>query len=405
MNTSSEPPSATPEFHVLVAAAGQGKRLGGTTPKQYIEIHGKTLLHHTLENILHWPGLKSCHVIINPEHKDLYEKSVTGLDLPPFIAGGKERKNSINNGLKSIPNVKNDDLILIHDAARPFTKWGDVKNLLYALQSSPCGASLACPVSDTLRKAGQDAIAGDVIKRDKLWALQTPQGFRFKDLKKAHQDSDSLSATDDTVLVSKLGIPVKLVRGSCYNIKITTKEDMILAKALLSHQAQAETYTGLGFDVHRFETEKNTGRPLKLCGIALDYPYALAGHSDADVALHALTDAILGTLGAGDIGQHFPPSDPQFENMDSAVFLEKTMNMLLARQGRLVNIDLTLICEHPKIGPYRTQMIECISGITGLESARINIKATTTEKLGFTGRGEGIAAQALVTITLPKASP
>ncbi|MCB1532349.1 MAG: bifunctional 2-C-methyl-D-erythritol 4-phosphate cytidylyltransferase/2-C-methyl-D-erythritol 2,4-cyclodiphosphate synthase [Alphaproteobacteria bacterium] len=383
-------------FHVIVAAAGRGSRFGGDTPKQYCSFGGKTLLRHTLDNILSWPGVLSLRVIIDPEYADSYQKSVSGLDLPDYITGGSERNISINNALNSISNVKDEDIIFIHDAARPFTKAADITALLNALQDNRA-ATLATPVSDTLRKSSADK-AGDIVDRNGLWALQTPQAFRFGDLKKAHEAAENKPYTDDTSLVSALGIEVALVEGARSNIKITTQDDWDMAEALLNQNTRIAT--GTGFDVHAFE-DASSGKPLMLCGIAVEHERALVGHSDADVGLHAITDALLGAIGAGDIGTHFPPSDPTFKDMDSAIFLEKTMNMIAEKGGAVHNIDLTLICEAPKIGPYRDKMLARVAAITGLDQARINIKATTTEKLGFTGRGEGIAAQSIATVQLP----
>jgi 2-C-methyl-D-erythritol 4-phosphate cytidylyltransferase / 2-C-methyl-D-erythritol 2,4-cyclodiphosphate synthase len=377
------------EFHVIVAAAGQGSRMGAYLPKQYIKIAGKTLLAHTLQNIMSWQGVCSVQVVIDPEHADLYHEAVSGLGLPPPITGGKQRKNSINNALNNVSHLKNEDIVLVHDAARPFTRPEDVQNLLSALDTHRA-ASLASPVSDTLRRDQQ------VIDRTGLWALQTPQAFHYGDLKQAHA-SESDAHTDDTSLLSAMGINVKIVPGSRTNFKITETEDLVMAEALLNRNT--ETRTGFGYDVHAFE-KAPTRRKLMLCGVAIPHQVSLEGHSDADVGLHALTDAILGAIGAGDIGHHFPPSDMQFKNMDSAVFLEKSVDMLADKGGTILNLDVTLICEAPKIGPHRDAMVARIAQIARIDASRVNVKATTTEKLGFTGRGEGIAAQAVATVRL-----
>ena len=385
------------KFHLIIAAAGTGTRFGSDTPKQYQKHNGKTLLRHTIDNLLSWPKLQSLRVIIDPEHAELYQKSITGLDLPPYIAGGKERKDSINNALKDISNLKNEEIILIHDAARPFTKYRDIEKLLLALETYDA-ATLACPVSDTLRKADNNG-AGPIVERSGLWALQTPQAFRFGDLRKAHeQAAPDAQHTDDTSLITEIGLSVALLEGSRSNIKITTAEDWTMAQALFDQGTY--TATGQGFDVHAFE-QTPSGKPLMLCGIDIPYAKALTGHSDADVGLHALTDALLGAIGEGDIGQHFPPSDPTFKDMDSAIFLEKAVEMIKNRGGEILNCDVTLICEEPKIGPHRDKMRARIAEITGLLPVRINVKATTTEKLGFTGRKEGIAAQAIANVKLP----
>jgi 2-C-methyl-D-erythritol 4-phosphate cytidylyltransferase/2-C-methyl-D-erythritol 2,4-cyclodiphosphate synthase len=387
-------------FHVIVAAAGRGTRFGGETPKQYQKIGQKTVLRHTLESIISWNGLSSVRVIIDPEHSDLYQDSVIGLDLPEPIHGGKERNNSINNALNKLSHLKNEDIILVHDAARPCASNADVAKLLAALTGDHRAATLGVAVSDTLRHAeAQDA--GPIVNREGLWALQTPQAFFYGDLVKAHaQAKPGQAYTDDTALVSEAGIAVKIVPGSRANIKITTPEDLRIAEALLLSPA-FETRTGFGYDVHAFETVANTGRRLMLGGLHIPHPYALAGHSDADVALHALTDALLGALGEGDIGLHFPPSDSRYKDMDSAHFLKSAAEMLARRDGSILNLDLTIICEMPKITPHREAMQRRIADIAGIDISRINVKATTTEKLGFTGRGEGIAAQAVATIKMP----
>ena len=379
-------------FHVLIAAAGQGLRLGTALPKQYVKINGRAVLRHTVENILRWPGILSMHVIINPEHMDLYQEAVTGLPLPPPLVGGKTRKQSIYNALKNISQVKNDEIILVHDAARPLIAWDHTQKLLNTMTPGHA-ASLARPVTDTLRREDE------TINRNGLWALQTPQAFYFADLKSAHENaSPEQDFTDDTSLVATAGIPVKLVEGSPTNIKITTQDDLLMAQALLS--VNLETRTGMGFDVHAFD-KSGSKKPLKLCGVTIPHNHPLAGHSDADVGLHALTDALLGTIGAGDIGTHFPPSDQKYKDMDSSIFLSKAVELITAQGGIILHMDLTLICEMPKIGPHAAAMKSRISEITNIDPSRISIKATTTEKLGFTGRGEGIAAQAVATVKLP----
>lgn len=383
-----------PPYHVIVVAAGSGTRLSTNTPKQYIEIGGKTILRHTLENILAWPSLNSAQVVINPDHRELYKKATDGLSLKPYAMGGATRKDSVYNALKSRSDIEDDDMILIHDAARPFVAWHDVRTLLHSLLKTRA-ATLATPCQDTLRRAADNYVAHEIVDRDKLYQLQTPQGFRFCDLRKAHEQQ-SRDVTDDTALVTALGIDVKLVTGSRNNFKITTTDDLAMAQTLLE---QYETRTGMGFDVHAFSIQKE--KPLIISGIKIDFDKSLEGHSDADVALHAITDAVLGAIGAGDIGQHFPPSDPQFKDQDSAIFLKAAHDMVLQKHGTIQNIDLTIICEAPKIGPYREAMRTRIAEILDIAESRINIKATTTEKLGFTGRKEGIAAQAVASVKLP----
>ena len=380
----------TTHFHALIPASGTGQRLGGDTPKQYQTLHGKAILRHTLETFLSHPECRSCTLIINPDHQDLYNAATQGLNLRPPVHGGAERNISIYNALKGILDIKPQGKILIHDAVRPFIRHEHISAVAQALDTHQA-VSLAEPISDTLRHDN-----GDIIDRAPLSALQTPQGFHFETIKTAHEKGKSLTVTDDTALVGAMGIPVHLIQGSKTNFKITTPEDMTIANALMNQNLNAQTRTGMGFDVHAFET----GRPLILGGIQIPHDKGLAGHSDADVALHALTDALLGAIGEGDIGRHFPPSDDSFKNMDSSIFLTKTMAMLGRKNARITNIDLTIICEEPKITPHEPKMRRRIAEITKIDQARINIKATTTERLGFTGRGEGIAAQAIATIEM-----
>lgn len=383
---------STADFYVLIVAAGEGSRFGGFVPKQYCEIHGKPVLRHTVENFLRLIPAEHIHIVINPDHEDLYQRAVAGLDLPEYVVGGDQRKNSVYKGLQSFLHLKYEDKILIHDAARPFTDPKDILKLVQCLGAKQA-ASLAVPVTDTIRyKNGQE------VSRENLWALQTPQGFHYGVLKTAHEKfCEEGNYTDDTKLLENMGVEVEIVQGSGQNIKITHKEDLELAEGFLKKQM----HVGLGYDVHSFC--QNRGGPLLLCGVKIPYERRLSGHSDADAGLHAVTDALLGAIGAGDIGEHFPPSDPVYKDQDSAVFLKKALDMMRAKGGALVNIDVTLICEEPKLGPYKLQMASRLAAIAAIVPENVNVKATTTEKLGFTGRKEGIAAQAIVTVELPHA--
>lgn len=389
--TDSDSADDIPEFHVLIAAGGHGTRMNSEIPKQYLPLYGMPVLRRTVMAFLGIDNLKSLSIIIDPDHKKACQDALSGLNITSLIDGGNSRKDSVFNGLKALPHLKDDDIVLVHDSARPLVKKTDILALLVALKHCDA-ASLCTAVSETLCREEPS----EYIDRTGLYALQTPQGFRYGTLLKAHQKAEDQNYTDDTGLVSALGLPVKLVTGHKSNIKITTQDDMDTAKAFLN---TGETRSGSGFDVHAFD--KNTAGPVRLCGLDIPHDHALAGHSDADVGLHALTDALLGALGAGDIGQHFPPTDPANKNMDSAVFLQKAVDLVHEADGRIINLDLTLICEKPKIGPHMEAMKERISEITGLDKNRVSVKATTTERLGFTGRGEGIAAQALANIMVP----
>lgn len=378
-------------FYALIPAAGSGLRLGGTVPKQYQKIADKTILRHTLDLFLSMSGLQEVRVIIDPAHRALYDDAVQGLSLPPPISGGKDRKESIFNGLKSYSRLKENDTILIHDAARPLVPRARIAALAAAAAEKKA-ATLALPVADTQKYAH-----GSYIDRKDLWTIQTPQGFHYGVIRDAHEKShgDLVHYTDDTAIVAARGISVTLITGAQENFKITTEEDFMLAQRLMT--PQRETRTGSGYDVHAFEP----GDKVRLCGIDIPHNKSLKGHSDADAALHALTDAVLGTIGAGDIGTYFPPSDSQWKGTDSSVFLRKALELVHAKGGKLINIDLTLICEEPKIGPFREAMQNRLSSLCGLTADRIGLKATTNEKLGFIGRGEGIAAQALACVSFP----
>ena len=383
-------------FSVIIVAAGEGQRFGGTTPKQFLPLAGKCPLSRSVETFAKIETCTRITVVISPVHRTLFSEILSQLPASvTLVDGGPSRRDSVHNGLLALkPYLSADDLVLIHDAARPLVSPSDIQKLHGAL-SDHQAASLAKPVADTLCTS-----EGAAIDRTNLWALQTPQGFHFGPLLKAHE-LHSGHFTDDTGLLRESGIPVHFVIADHPNFKITTPEDFIMAEHLLKN-ASSETRIGSGYDVHAFDTDTNVST-IRLCGLDIPFSRKLAGHSDADVALHALTDAILGAIGEGDIGLHFPPSDMTYKNMDSALFLKRAIKLMESRGGNLINADLTLICEAPKIGPHRDAMRARVAEICEVSAGRINIKATTTEKLGFTGRGEGIAAQANVSITLPKA--
>ena len=379
-------------FSVLIVAGGSGTRLGGGTPKQYQKIGKEIILNHVVKSFLSCKGLKEIRLVCDPNHVKWYHDTLHDFKLPSAAPCGKDRKNSVYNGLKSFSNLKNEEIILIHDAARPFISAEDIYTLVKAVHNSGA-ATLAVPVSDTLLR--QD----ETVDRKDMWAVQTPQGFTYGLIRKAHENfKDRDDFTDDASLVRALGHKVEIIPGKRENFKITTADDLEMAEKLIN-SACFEVRTGLGFDVHAFDSEKSG--PIRLGGVDIPFDKALSGHSDADVGLHAITDALLGSIAAGDIGQHFPPSDPQWRGADSAVFLKHAMDLVRTQHGSITLIDLTFMCEAPKIGPVRQQMQETIAALTGLSPTRISIKATTTERLGFTGRGEGIAAQALVTVQFP----
>ncbi len=383
---------ALPPFHLLIPAAGKASRMGLDIPKPYLKINGRAILRHTIDKFLGYDTLKSIAVMVNEEHIDLYHEAVQGLDMCQFVIGAKSRKLSVYNGLKYLSDSKPEDVVLIHDAARPLVQCADIDDLLEVMKQSEA-ATLATPISDSLIKDNQP------IDRDNMWAIQTPQACKFGVLKAAHEQfKDDDSFTDDAGVIRAAGHKVEVISSSRQNIKITTQGDLEMAKTMMSKAI--ETRTASGYDVHAFEAEPSN-RKLMMGGVEIDYPLALAGHSDADVVLHAITDALLGSINEGDIGTHFPPSDPQWKDVDSALFLKEVTHLIAQRGGVVQFIDVTIMAEAPKIGPYRTAMQQRITDIAGLSPARVSIKATTTEKLGFTGRKEGIACQALATVQLP----
>jgi 2-C-methyl-D-erythritol 4-phosphate cytidylyltransferase/2-C-methyl-D-erythritol 2,4-cyclodiphosphate synthase len=381
-----------PRFHVLIPAAGSGSRTGLSYPKQFHKIAGKTLLEHTIEKFITHPQCVTINVIIDPQDAKAVHGIKTSAGIDKIITGGKERKDSIINGLKELSNLNNKDIILIHDAARPHINHDDIDQILTAFGQGHKAITLAKPLADSLIDH-----KSNYPDRSRLFALQTPQAFYYGDILKAATEN-STQNTEETSLMAAAGFDIHIVTAKHYNDKITTAQDIMIAEALL--HTPTETRIGQGYDVHAFETAPSD-RKLILCGIEVDYPLALKGHSNADVGLHAITDAILGAIAQGDIGRHFPPSDPTFKNMDSAIFLEKARDLVIKKGGSIVNVDLTLICEHPKITPYAEKMIARVADILNIDANRVSIKATTSEKLGFTGRGEGIAAQAIATVKVP----
>jgi len=379
----------------LIVAAGRGSRFGGDGPKQYAALGGRPLLRHCLEQFQRHPGVTAVQTVIHADDHDLYARATAGLDLPPPTLGGASRQESVRLGLEHLTGLA-PERVLIHDAARPFIDAGLIDRVLAALDTAP-GAIAALPVTDTLKRGAKGLVAGTVPRQD-LWRAQTPQGFRYAEILAAHRAAAGAELTDDAAVAEHAGLAVTLVEGGPDNIKVTTEQDLVRAERWIAGR-QDETRVGSGFDVHRF----GPGDHVMLCGIHIPHAAGLVGHSDADVGLHALTDAILGALGAGDIGSHFPPSDARWRGADSALFLRHAAEMVGARGGRIAHADVTLICEQPKVGPHRAAMVARIAEVLEIAAERVSVKATTTEGLGFTGRGEGIAAQATATVRLPSA--
>ncbi len=370
----------------LLVAAGSGQRFGGGRPKQFAALGGKPVLRWAAE------ALAAHAALLQPVgDAAALAHALTGLDHLPPVPGGMERQDSVRAGLEALARHA-PDLVLVHDAARPWIPPGTVDALVAALAGLH-GAIPAVPVADTLKRA-RDGLIGETVARDGLYRAQTPQGFRFQTLLDLHRQAGP-GATDDAALLERAGLPVGLVPGHEDNIKLTYPEDLVRLERLLLPPLVPRV--GTGFDVHVLEA----GRPLVLCGITVPHERGLAGHSDADVGLHALCDAIYGALAEGDIGRHFPPTEATWKDADSARFLIHAAGRIAARGGRLANADVTLICERPKIAPHAAAMEARVTELMGVPAGLVSVKATTTERLGFAGRGEGIAAQAVATILLP----
>ena len=371
----------------ILVAAGSGSRFGAGQPKQFVALAGKPVLRWAAETL-------AGHVdLLQPVGGPALDAVLTGLGALPSVPGGATRQASVHAGLEALATHA-PDFVLVHDAARPFIPPATVPALLDALQRTP-GAVPAMPVADTLKRVQAGAIAATVA-RDGLFRAQTPQAFHFPLLLALHRAAGPTQATDDAALLEAGGHGVTVVAGSDDNIKLTYPEDLVRLERVVSPTLWPRT--GTGFDVHVL----SEGRPLILCGVTVPYMKGLAGHSDADVGIHALCDAIYGALAEGDIGRHFPPSEATWKDADSARFLRHAAERIAARGGRLANADVTLICEQPKITPHAPAMMARLADLLGVDPGRISVKATTTERLGFPGRGEGIAAQAVATVLLPE---
>ncbi len=378
----------------IIVASGRGERFGGGRPKQYRPLLGVPLLRHTLNCFAHHPDVTAVRAVIHPHDRALYEEASAGLDLMPPVTGGETRQDSGRLGLESLVGEP-PEKVLIHDGARPVVDADLISRVIRALDREE-GALPALPVADTLKRV-QGETVGETVDRKGLYRAQTPQGFRYDSILSAHRRFEGEAMTDDAAIAEAAGISVTVVAGDEGNIKVTAKDDLLRAEHQLLGALRPRT--GMGFDVHRLEEVDDADHAgLVLMGLTLPEPFRMIGHSDADVGLHAITDALLGALAIGDIGSHFPPSDPQWKGADSAIFLSHAVDEVIKAGGIIEHIDVTLICERPKIGPYRPAMTERLSELLRLPSDRISVKATTTERLGFTGRGEGIAAQAVATI-------
>jgi len=375
---------------VLLVAAGTGSRFGEPTPKQFLSLAGRPVIRHAAETFA------AAGIVIQPVgDAAAIDAALDGIAHLPTIAGGATRQDSVRAGLEALGALPLDELpevVMVHDAARPLIPQGTIEALIEALKHFH-GAIPAVPVADTLKRSADGGITG-TISRDGLFRAQTPQAFAFTLLLTLHREA-APGATDDASILEAAGHVVGLVPGHEDNIKLTYKEDMVRLERILS--PVMEPRTGTGYDVHVLVED----RKLILCGIDVPHERGLSGHSDADVGIHALCDAIYGALAEGDIGRHFPPSENQWKDADSARFLIHAAGRVAARGGRIANVDVTLVCERPKITPHAPAMIARLAEIMGIDPSRVSVKATTSERLGFTGRMEGIAAQAVATVLLP----
>ena len=376
-----------PRIAALIVAAGRGIRAGGGIPKQYRKLNGEAVLTRTLRAFTEHPGIDAVQVVIHPHDRASYDAAVAGLDLPSPATGGASRAESVLKGLRALSDMT-PEVVLVHDAARPFVSPRIIDAVIDATDAEQ-GAVATIEVVDAMRMVENGRFA-QPVSRENMHRVQTPQGFPFRHLFDSLENASDLSSLpDDATAVLAAGLPVVAVPGDPLNIKLTTPEDFAMAERMLA-SPMPDVRHGTGFDVHAF----CKGSMVTLCGITIPHDKGLTGHSDADVGLHALTDAILGAAAMGDIGRHFPPSDPQWKGADSAIFLAHAVEIVRKAGFVLSNVDVTLICERPKIGPHSNAMRARIASICGLDSGRVSVKATTTEQLGFCGREEGISALA-----------
>lgn len=387
----------------IIVAAGRGLRAGGEVPKQYQLLGGLSILERTIRALREAAGVAQALVVIHPEDMERYrtvtsrfEQATPGFLLPPAF-GGATRQISVRAGIEALAKIT-PDIVLIHDAARPFLSGALVSRAIDAARRH--GAAVpGIPVNDTVRRLGTGRPYGETLPRDSLRAIQTPQAFAFDKIREAHARAAEAGLdafTDDGGLAEWAGLDVHIFEGEAENTKLSLPSDF--AHAAQRTKARTETRSGLGYDVHAY----GDGDHIMLGGVKIPHDRGVIAHSDGDVLLHALTDAVLGALGDGDIGVHFPPSDPRWKGAPSRVFLADAVTRATKRGGRVLHLDATVICEAPRLTPHRDAIKASIAEIAGLAAHRVSVKATTSERLGFTGRGEGIAAQAIATLELPE---
>ena len=383
------------ETVALIVAAGRGERArtaSSAPPKQYWPLAGKPVLRWAVQAFASHPLISGVQIVIADKDRDHYQAATFGLSVRPPVIGGATRQHSVRHGLEALSETTTQN-VLIHDGARPFVSSGLITRVVDALKTADAAAPML-PVADTLRRKTAEGFR--IEPRDDLLRAQTPQGFRFGSILTAHRVFAEMNATDDFALAERAGLSLAAVPGEEMNLKLTTPDDFTLAERMAS-SSLSDIRTGTGFDVHRFAA----GDHVWLCGVKVPHSFGLEGHSDADCGLHALTDAILGAIGAADIGAHFPPTDERWRGAPSHVFLAHAASLVRDKGGVIAHVDVTLICERPKIAPHREAMRSRIAEILGLDIDRVSVKATTTEGLGFAGRREGLAAQAVATIRLP----
>lgn len=395
----SHKPIKNPKISAVIVAAGRGERAGGLDdgPKQYRSIGGKPVIAHTVDTFLNQPNISQVVIVTHPDDDDFIHDAISDIDQSRVLLchGGVTRQDSVFKGLVALQSEQ-IDFVMIHDAVRPFLTAQLINNIITELINGSQAVLPAIAVADTLKKTNDQRIIQSTVPRDRLYAAQTPQSFQFNKIIDAHQraaDADMHNFTDDCAIAEWAEIPVRVIQGNASNIKLTTKEDIAMANAKLSTNLP-DVRTGNGYDVHQLVD----GDHVTLCGIDIPHNKTLSGHSDADVALHALTDALLATCGAGDIGDHFPPTDPQWKGAASYIFLEKAAEVVRDNGGTIMNADVSLIAEQPKIGPHRLKMRESLAKILNIDIVRCSVKATTNERIGFIGREEGIAAIATATV-------
>ena len=379
----------------LIVAAGSGVRAGAGTPKQYRTVGGKPMLRHSVQALASHPAIAGVQVVIHPSHADDYTKAVDGMALLPVVHGGAERADSVRAGLAALaPHTP--DYVLIHDAARPFLSHAIIDAIIQKL--SPDHAVIpALAVVDTVRRL--EGNGWSEVSRDGLFRVQTPQAFPFEALK--NMAATNATPTDEAALWLAAGHQLVYVEGDENLRKVTTVADMAWTEEKIRLTCKVRSVVGMGYDVHALVPAGDAG-VIRLGGIDIAHSHKLLGHSDADVVLHAVVDALLGALAEGDIGAHFPPSDARWKGADSKVFIEEARSRVAARGGVIQHLDITIIGERPKISPQRDAMRTAIAGMLRLPLTRVSVKATTSEKLGFTGREEGLACQAVATLTLPE---